>query len=168
MKNKKSQAWTADIMIATSIVSIGLIIFFIYSINGPGNERESIEKLFYEGNKISETIFSEGYPETWDNETVVSIGILSDDKVDDRKLEYFYDLTVNNDSYKSSKIKFNTGYDYYLFFDENMDIKGTSVEGIGKPGIDKNNITARNLIKITRFIVYNNKAMNAYIYIWEE
>jgi len=40
------------------------------------------------------------------------------------------------------------------------------IEGIGKPGTNKNDITAENLIKITRFTIYKEKPTTAYLYIW--
>ena len=41
-------------------------------------------------------------------------------------------------------------------------------QGIGKPGVNKDNIDARNLIKTTRFTIYKNKTVPLYLYIWEE
>ena len=74
--------------------------------------------------------------------------------------------TENN--YTRTKNIFNTQYDYYFFLDENMTINSLEVEGIGKPETTKDNINAKNLIKITRFTVYQNKTTPIYIYLWEE
>ena len=51
-----------------------------------------------------------------------------------------------------------------------MDIGGVEVDGIGKPGITSVNIptNAKNLVKVTRYTLYQNKPMTAYFYIWEE
>ena len=62
---------------------------------------------------------------------------------------------------------FRTQYDYYFFLEENISINSTEFEGIGKPGTTKNNLNTTNLIKITRFTIFNEKPITAYLYIWD-
>ena len=47
---------------------------------------------------------------------------------------------------------------------------GVDVDGIGKPGVSRNTgfDDAKNLVKITRYTIYRDKPMIAYLYIWEE
>ena len=90
--NKQAQAWGADLMIALVIFSIGIFVFFLYSINAPTEAEESIDNLFYEGKIIASSILSEGHPEDWTFGNVVTIGILSQGKINETKLERFYNL----------------------------------------------------------------------------
>ncbi len=165
---KKAQAWGTDLMVALVIFTIGIVVFYLFSINQSGEAEEVINSLNYEGAIISDTILSGGYPYNWTQETAVSIGILYENKIDDAKLEEFYNFASTN--YQKTKSLFNTKYDYYFFLDENFIINSAEVRGIGKPGATPENIPsqAENLIKITRFTVYKNKPVTAYLYIWEE
>jgi len=165
MGNKKSQSNSIDLMIASTIFGLGIIVFLIYSINGPNESAETIDSLYGDGESISEIILSEGNPEDWDYNNVDKIGILTDNKIDERKLEAFYDLSINN--YSFTKRSFNTLYDYYFIIDDNVSINGNNINGIGKPNFNISNIDAENIIKITRFSIYKDKPVNAYIYIFD-
>jgi hypothetical protein len=166
LNSKRSQGWGMDLMIALSIFLVGMVIFYIYSLNNPNEAKENIENLFYDGESLTNVLLSEGYPNAWNSTNVVGMGILSNDKINETKLERFYDLSQTE--YERTKILFNTKYDYYFFLDEDMIINSIPVEGIGKPGTTKINIDAINLIKVTRVTIYKNKPINAYLYIWEE
>ncbi len=165
MKNKKAQGWGMDLMVALSIFLIGIVIFYIYSLNNPNEAKENIENLFYDGESLTNILLSKGFPNSWNSTNVVKIGILSDNKINATKLERFYDLSQTE--YEKTKALFNTRYDYYFFLDENMTINSVPVEGIGKPGATKTTINAVNLIKVTRVVIYENKPVTAYLYIWE-
>lgn len=165
MDNKKSQSSSIDLMIATSIFSVGIIVFLIYSINGPNESTETIESLYKNGESISEIILSEGNPEDWNYSNVDKIGILTDNKIDERKLELFYNLSINN--YSFTKSSFNTIYDYYFTIEDNISINGNVILGIGKQGTNISNINAENVIKITRFSIYKDKPVNVHIYVFD-
>jgi hypothetical protein len=162
MKNKKAQSWGMDLMIGVSIFTLGLVAFYIYSLNSPGEAKENLETLSYEGKILANTILSEGSPTGWNKTSVVKIGILSDDKINETKLQYFYELT--EEDYNKTRSKFDTTYDYYFYLNENMIIDEEPVAGIGKPDF----ANAKNLVKITRYTIYRNKPTTAYVYIWEE
>ncbi|MBD3252167.1 hypothetical protein GF386_00355 [Candidatus Pacearchaeota archaeon] len=166
--SKKAQAWGMDLIIGFSIFIFVLSVFYIYSLNQSGGEINIIETLIYDGNLITNSIFSEGHPVEWNETNVTKIGILSDNKINETKLESFYNLTKNN--YDKTKILFNTKYDYYFFIDPEFSFYDGKKEGIGKSGITRKNAnqTSTNLIKITRFTVYKEKPVTAYLYIWDE
>ncbi len=168
MKNKKAQSWGIDLMVAVMIFSIGILVFFIYSTNYSGEAEENFEQLSYDGEIIVNSLFSDGYPKNWNPEDYTKIGLLSEDKINESKLKYFYDIVQAN--YANTKNHFKTRFDYYFFLNVNMTIDGAIVEGIGKPEIDKDNVNldSSNLVKITRFSIYKNKPVTAYVYIWEE
>ena len=161
--HKKSQAWGMDISIAMIIFSIGFIVLMIYSTNNSDDAKEKLENLQFDGEFLMNNLFSSGYPIDWNSSNLITIGIMDNGKINETKLKIFYEL-ANND-YNRTKTLFNTRYDYYFFFSENITINLVNIKGIGKPGFDKNDIHADNLIKITRFTIYQEKPINAYLYI---
>lgn len=74
---RNAQAWGFDIIVATGIFIVGIIAFFLYTINYPTGEQEKLDDLLYEGNIIADNLLSEGYPLNWTNITVSKIGLLS-------------------------------------------------------------------------------------------
>jgi len=160
----RGQAWGMDLMVATMIFTLALVSFYLFSFNSTTTDEDRLSGLSFEGRIITNTLLSTGSPEDWTELDVVQIGILTEDKIDDLKLEKFYNFS--RDNYSRTKSIFNTKYDYYFFLDDNMSINSVTVDGIGKSGVDRYNIDAKNLIKIERVVVYKNKPMGAKLYIW--
>lgn len=175
-KARKAQGWGMDFIIAVSIFTFGLVAFYIYSLNSPGEAKEKIEALYYDGKILANTVLSDGAPESWNTTNVIKIGVLRNDKINETKLGYFYNLTnATAGGYEETKKLFDITYDYYFFLSERMVFNngmggGFSIDGIGKPGVNRTIgfEDAKNLVKITRYVVYDNKPMAAYFYIWEE
>jgi len=165
---KKGQAWSVDLIVALGLFSIGIVVFLIYSIDFTDHNRDVYENLFYDAEFMSNILLSEGYPVDWDQGNVVQLGILSEGKINGSKLDEFHNIIGNGD-YESTKILFNTKYNYYFFFSEEMVLHegGVPVDGLGQPGFDINNITEDNLIKITRFSIYNDKPVSVYLYVFD-
>ena len=159
----KGQAWGMDLMIATMIFSLALVSFYLYSFN-VGDFENDLESLSFDGRIITNTLLSSGSPEDWTEFNVVELGILTDDEINETKLWRFYNFS--RDNYTQTKSVFNTVNDYYFFFESNMTFGTVEVEGIGKPGIDKDNISSNNLVKIERIVVYKNKPIGAKLYVW--
>jgi hypothetical protein len=168
MKRKRAQIWSLDIMAGMMLFLTGIMIFFVYTLNQPGEAQENFELLFYDARVIANSLMSSGYPQKWDSANIVTLGITDDNRINETKLESLYNIIYTDSNYSYTKNILNTRYDYYIFLDENMTINSNQVEGIGKPGATKNNIDARNLVKITRFTIYQNKTTPLYLYIWEE
>jgi hypothetical protein len=164
----KGQIWSLDLMAGLALFLIGIMIFFIYSLNQPSQAKENLEILSYEGKIIIDNLISEGYPSDWSSSNVITIGITTDSKINQTKLETLYQMIYTQNNYTKTKNLFNTQYDYYFFLDQNMTVSAGSIEGIGKPGTTKQNINASNLIKLTRFTIYQNKTTPLYLYIWKE
>jgi len=165
---KNGQAWGMDLMVAVTIFTFALLSFYLYSLNTPAGIEETIESLSYDGRGITNNLLSEGSPENWDENNVLEIGILRDGKINDTKLENFYNWVNSPGGYDETKRVFNTNFDYYFFLDENMTINSVEIDGVGKPGVTRDNAmnNAANLIKISRVTVYQNKPMGAKLYIW--
>jgi hypothetical protein len=111
---------------------------------------------------------SQGYPSDWDSNNVITIGITDNNKINETKLQKLYNMIYAQNNYTLTKNLLNTQHDYYFFLNQNMTINSTSIQGIGKPGMDPGNIVAKNLVKTTRFTVYQNKTTPLYIYTWQE
>lgn len=158
--NKRAQAWGFDLMIAMAIFVAGIIFFYFYAVNMP-NETENINnRLAYAGDLIANNLLSEGSPSNWDESNVITIGITSKDKINQTKLERFYNLATTN--YQKSKLLFNTQYEYYITFSKNITINGNEVEGIGSLPINP-----KNLIRVNRISIYKDKPSTLNINIWE-
>lgn len=161
---KKAQAWGIDLMIAMTIFSVAFLIIFIFSINISVQEPKTLDSMKQEGNNIMNSILSEGSPISWNTQNVKKIGILNvDNKINQTKLESFYNLSQNN--YSLTRKLFNTKFDYALFFD-NLTISGIEIESIGK-NASLSNINSSNLIKVSRISIYNEKPVNIYLYLWD-
>lgn len=161
----KSQAWGLDLVIALCIFVIGIMAFFLYSINFSSEGEEKLDYLLYDGNAIANILLSEGSPLNWNAGNVTFPGLISENKINETKLENFYYL-VSSD-YQFSKKTLNTKYDFYLFFPDSMNINGTIIDGIGKPGANRTNIVSDNLIKVQRVVVYQDKPIQLNLYIWD-
>ncbi len=163
--SKRSQAWGIDLTVGAIIFFSAILIFFIYSVNHSGEAKENLEGLSYEGDVLFSNILSEGYPQNWNEANVVKLGILDNGRINQTKLEMFYNLAYNN--YTRTKSIFNLRHDYYFYF-TNMSINSTVMNGIGKPETNWTNINATNLIKITRFTIYQDEPKTVYLFIWEK
>lgn len=167
-RNSRGQIWGLDLIAGVTLFTIGIVIFFIYSINQPGEAEGNFEPLLYEGKIIANNLMSEGYPLDWDSNNAITIGISNDNKINETKLGRIYDMIYIDNNYTRTKKLLDTQYDYYFSINGNMTINGTQIEGVGKPGTTIETISSKNLVKITRFTIYQNKTTPLYIYIWEE
>ena len=159
LKSKRSQAWGIDLAVALMIFTFGILVFFFYAVNRTSSAGQTLDLMFYEGNVVADSLLSEGSPKDWNLSKVNSIGVLSDGKVNETKLEYFYNLSVED--YNRTLYLFNTQFDYYFFLSENLSLSSGVVEGIGSIPNNED-----NLVQITRFTIYENKPVTAYLYVW--
>jgi len=127
MKSKKSQAWGMDVLVAITIFSLTIFVFFVFTTNQSGEAKQILKNLQLHGKTISNIILSEGHPADWTEDNVIKIGILTDNIINNTKLERFYNLTSTN--YNQTKILFNTPYNYFFFFNENMTFNSLEIEG---------------------------------------
>jgi len=112
---KKAQAWGFDLMGAAIIFLVGITLLYVYALNISSEPEEVIDDLIYDGNLVSDLILSEGVPENWNQESVEVPGLLTNGKINQSKLNMFYDLYLNN--YGRLKKLLNTRYDFYFYID---------------------------------------------------
>jgi hypothetical protein len=156
---KRGQAWGIDLAVALMIFTFGILIFFFYTVNRTSQAGEILDLMYYEGNVVADSLLSEGSPKNWNSSKVNTIGVLSDGKINETKLEYFYNLS--SEDYNMTLYLFNTRFDYYFFLSENLSLSSGEVQGIGEAPYDED-----NLVQITRFTIYKNKPVTAYLHVW--
>ena len=158
LKSKRSQAWGIDLIIGLVIFTAGVLAFYIFTLNY-SHENLVTGDMIYGGSNIADSLLSEGSPENWNSEDVIKIGLLSDGRINQTKLENFYSLSLQD--YVETKRLFNTNDNYFFFLSEKIMINSEEIEGIGlKPE------NPENLFKITRFTIYNHKPITMSLYIW--
>ena len=163
-KTKKAQGWGIDLAVAMSIFVMSITILYFFSINYSKDSQNEFDILSDDAELIIEDILSEGYPKNWNNTNVIKIGILTNGKINNTKIERFYNLTQTN--YQKTKSLFNTNYDYFFAFNENISFGSEEVRGIGKDGTDIENIDSENIIRVERYTIYKNKPAKVYLYLW--
>ncbi len=161
---KRAQAWGFDLMMGAVIFTLGLILFFIYSINYPRQSEETLDVLRFEGEFIAENLLSTGHPNDWTENNVIAIGLVNEEKINQTKIERLYTMTSSQAGYDKSKSLLNTRYEFFFNFSQQMFVAGNPVEGIGKDYVNQN---TKNLVKITRIVIYDNSPTTLNLYIWE-
>ncbi|MBX4212198.1 hypothetical protein KW787_01935 [Candidatus Pacearchaeota archaeon] len=156
---RKAQAWGLDLIIAGVIFTSALVVLYLYGLNYSNEGEDTLKALQYDGDTMSSLILSDGVPLDWNATQVVIPGILTDNKINSTKLEYFYDLSSND--YSIARSLLGTKYNYFMFLSTPMIVHGQTVSGIGLNATNPN-----NLITITRFTSYQNKIATLYLQLW--
>jgi hypothetical protein len=176
MINRKSQSWTLEFILAmlifvTATVASVRMITSIYS----GDE---FQRIIIVSEAISENLLSTGYPEEWDNNSVIRIGLLTDNILNITKLKALYDI-----DYQESKRLLNTKYNYFFYFSQNnntisiLEINTTKICGYGSQEISSqyannsciiimNESQYKNIAKTVRLLVYNHSIIHLTVYVW--
>ena len=160
IKTKRAQGWGFDLAVAAIIFSLGIVAFYLFSINSRNETAESFDNLKYESGVIAGSLFSEGAPASWTEANVIRIGLISRGQLNETKLAMFNSLAISD--YQRTKSLFRITSNYYISFSENLSIGNQTIGIIGKQPVD-----AQNLLKVTRLSSYNNKPIIFYIYNWD-
>ena len=122
-----------DFAIALLLFTFTLVVYFSYTNNVQSQDKGELDLMLKDAKAISNSLALEGYPDDWDNATVVRIGIADEQQLNSTKLK---GLKLLN--YTFAKRKFATVYDYFVYFvNENgevLNVKG--VCGAGYPLIN--------------------------------
>lgn len=160
MKSKKAQGWGFDAIFASMIFISAIILFYIYTLNNSNQSEDTFNSMRYDGELIGDMLLSEGLPANWDSSNVISIGITSEKKINETKLERFYSLSLQD--YERTRASFHTKFDYFINFSQPMSINGTAIGGIG---MDMS--SSSDLIKTSRFTIYKEKPITLNIYMFK-
>ncbi len=133
LMNSKSQAWYMDFAIALLLFTFTIVVYFSYTNNVQNQNKGELDLMTKDAKAISNSLALEGYPDDWNNATVVRIGITDDQQLNATKLK-----ALKKFNYLLSRRKFATSYDYFVYFvndkGEVLNIKG--VCGAGYPIIN--------------------------------
>ncbi len=159
MIKKAGQAWGIDLMIAAAVIMVGMTLMYLYSYQLGSRGERQLDQMNAIGERVANTLLTTGQPENWNRTSVISIGILTEDKINQTKLDEWYSLTQLD--YNATKRMLRTGDDYFVNFTDQMLIAGDPVVGIGRiPSQPK------NLIQVTRFSLYRNQPVTIRVVIW--
>ncbi|MBI1935007.1 hypothetical protein HYS31_01065 [Candidatus Woesearchaeota archaeon] len=135
----KAQAWYMDFAIAMLLFLFTLAFYFNYTNNIQNEEQSALSTSLKDAKSISSSLALGGYPQNWDNTSVIRIGIADDTRVNSTKLQNFKKM-----SYKSSKKLFGTIFEYFVFF---LNDKGEVININGICGIGSSLVNATYNIK---------------------
>ena len=111
-KSLKSQAWFMDFAIGLLLFAFTLAIYFSYTNNFPNEDKGNLNLMLKDAKSISSSLALEGYPDDWSNQTVIRIGVTDNQQLNGTKLKKLKQL-----NYTSSRKKFATSYDYFVYFE---------------------------------------------------
>ena len=152
VNKKRAQGWGFDLVVASVIFSFAIVAFYIFAINYSTGGEETFNNLAYEGQLVAESLLSDGYPIDWNSTNVARIGILSENKINQTKLERFYNMSIKPGEYNKTKVLFNIAHDYNISFSSPV-----IIEGVNRDYIGMTKQPTESLIRITRFTIYDDK-----------
>lgn len=159
MMKKKAQAWGLDLIIALVIFIIGVVAFYTFMLNNSSSD-EIFSAMKSEGEAISDSLLTEGAPIDWEVSNVNSIGITSENGINESKAWRFYNLSESD--YPRTKLIFNLKDEYLVYFSENLSYNGSIISSIGKEPTNP-----RYIAIINRFTIINDKPSSMIVEIWK-
>lgn len=164
---KQAQASTIDFIAGFIIITVALILTvnLIASIQGPSN----FEQVKRQALAASDSLMSAGYPENWNATTVVRVGLLTNNELNSTKLQQ-----ASNFSYEELRASLNGVTNIYWYYTNRTNIINITACGYGDPTISTDAITCEptinkesNLVRIDRFITYNNTIIRMVVVTWD-
>lgn len=158
IRKNRAQIWGFDLMIALVIFLSGIVLIYLYAINFSDTSQDILNELHSESILVSSMILSEGSPDGWNLQNVEIPGILTENRLNQTKLELLNELV--EEDYERTKIMLGAKNNFYFTFIE-IEANGIPLEGVGKAPEGE-----ENLIKIERVMVYGNKPVKFILYTW--
>lgn len=159
--NKRAQGWGIDLMIAFLIFLIGIFFIYTYALNYGGGSETILRSLKSQGKTGSSLILSEGSPEDWKTlNNTETPGILTNNKINQTKLNRFYNITNEPLGYQRIKNKLDITNEFYFNFSD-IEVEGNKINGVGEKPENPD-----NLVKTERITIYKNKIKKFNLYTW--
>lgn len=179
-KNKKSQVWTIEFIISF-LLFISVILMSVKLISGIYSN-DAIRTLQRESEFVSQYLLSEGYPNDWSNDTLIRVGLTTNNGLDDTKLLNLYSL-----DYLKARDSLGIRSNYFMYFSNssgniplfhilNNSIPESDGCGYGYYGVIKQystqceiNITQLkydDMVKISRITTFNGSIIQMNLLIW--
>ena len=159
---KKAQVFTLDFLLALLIFTATVIVSLKLVFNTETNDDYQLLQL--EARAISDALMSEGIPNNWDSNNVSIPGILSNKKLSETKLQELKNLGYHN---VSNLI--NARRNFYFYFANSTDILNITFCGFGEINetCTQPEIEARNIVKLDRIVVHEQKAVKMVVLVWD-
>ena len=172
---REAQTWSFDFIIGTTLFVIaGVVAVKMLSGMSFGSGFEDVKR---DAEAISEQLMSRGIPYDWTNETVLEIGLLTGEKLDRQKWDYFSSI-----NHSRAKLLFGVQSEYsIMLWHANASINATIPPPclVGFPILDSTqtangtdcsmqpNLSSEdNVVKLTRIAAFNGTLMSLTIYVW--
>lgn len=160
MSKKKSQVWFIDFMVGVMIFVVVIIIYYDSINNITENPTKISAELLLDAKSISNSLLTIGYPPDW-NQTNVSIIGLTDGR--QRIIQNKLDM-LSNMTYSDVRTKIRSTYDYYISL-EHFNNTRILINGSNGIGLVPNN--TKNLVTISRIVIYNSALANMRVSVWQ-
>jgi hypothetical protein len=159
---KRGQVWTVDFLVGFLIFIVVLLaaIKIIMSIIPSTN----YDVLYKDTAHLSSTLTGKGFPNDWNETTVIIPGLGENNRLNFTKIQAFDDI-----AYQRTKTLMHITNDYIFFFKNSsqiINISGKCVRGYNidynsncEPDI--NSIEYDNLIKFERIVIFENSTNNS-------
>lgn len=158
VRNRKGQIWYTDFMVAILIFVISLVIYFEYVNNLSKEEETKLGEMLMSAKTVSNNLMSRGYPYSWNQTDVNVIGIVDNKRINQTKIERFYNM-----SHDIAKFDFGIINNYYFYL-ENRNGQKITIDNKEYTGELPDNPV--KLVKINRLTIYNGSIVKAVVQVW--
>ena len=170
MGSLRAQVWSIDVIIGVTLFLSAIILFYVYAVNFSDEAQERTREMENDGRFVSSNLLSEGSPRGWNLSNVEVPGLAKKNRINQTKLDFLY--LLNSQDYNKTKRLLNTRFDFYFFFTQPLTTNNTVRDGIGKPGLNRTTILSqenpKNIVKTSRYIIYQNEPTVMNLYLWEK
>lgn len=163
----KGQAITLDFVTGLFIIITALIITTTIFITNQKNS--TFDETRRATITATELLMSEGYPEDWNETTIIKLGLLTNNKLNQTKLEQ-----ASNLDYEDLKTALHTKKNLYFYLKNKTTIQNITACGYGDPDITTNQTTCEptlpqegNVVIIERFIAHNENIQRLVVIGWD-
>ncbi|MFC1768668.1 hypothetical protein ACFLZX_02795 [Nanoarchaeota archaeon] len=157
----KGQVWSLDMIIGIVLFMGALLLFYKLSINNLDTSQHDSDLILLEAQLMSGNLLSAGYPYNWTSDEVVSIGITDGDfRIDEDKVVEFSKI-----EYIFTKDLLSTTRDYSVSFLDRGD-NPIEIAGLSSVGLNISQYNPPNIIKITRFVIFNSSIIKLEVSVW--
>ncbi|NTV23086.1 MAG: hypothetical protein HGA85_01770 [Nanoarchaeota archaeon] len=154
-RSTKAQIWYIDLLIGLVIFTVAMVLFFKFA-----TSRYLVkdnEEIFPEVVRLSQILVSEGIPQNWTEENVITPGLFTDGEVSIQKLEMFSNMS--SDYYRLKRL-LATESDFIVVFEEQ---NGNNLSfgnfTLGKPNVtieELESIQKKDIFTVVRYGVYRH------------
>lgn len=159
-------------MIGT-LIFITVLVFFFVNLQGLEDPSDNdLQDILDQTRTMSDELLTPGYPTDWTTGNVVRVGIASNQRIDQGKLD---EMALMNYTLLRNLLRVKN--DFFMFIDNGCLVQINGAYGIGDPLVTVGGSGCRTpsditlpdpdtLIPMERLVVYNGEAAKLTIYIW--